>query len=277
MSEEEKIDQEPESNEIPEMKTEPVSTDQSPVQNKENMEVYHHPDLHHKKKKWHEYFLEFLMIFLAVTLGFFAENLREFISDKGHVRQLSAQLVHDLKTDTSVLEYNIEQDLLLIKKTDSLFFLLQEPLSKLDSKKLQDFILACYNIHLFQASSGAMLAVKNELHLKQFANSDITLFISNYESDEALLKKVEEFQMANLKEYIQDFMTAHFTSANAYSALSEGSIKNGDLRNISQNDLTQLSINVTFVKNYNATLAGKSKQLKDRATEFIQYVQKEFE
>ena len=83
--------------------------------------------------------------------------------------------------------------------------------------------------------------------------------------------------MANLKEYIQDFMTAHFTSANAYSALSEGSIKNGDLRNISQNDLTQLSINVTFVKNYNATLAGKSKQLKDRATEFIQYVQKEFE
>ncbi len=277
MSEEEKIDQERKSNDIPEITPEPVSTDQSPVQNKENMEVYHHPDLHHKKKKWHEYFLEFLMIFMAVTLGFFAENLREYISDKGHVRQLSEQLIHDLKTDTSVLEFNIEQDLMLIKKTDSLFFLLQEPLSKLDTKKLQDFILDCYNIHLFQASSGAMLAVKTELHLKQFANSDITLYISNYESDESLLKKVEEFQMANLKEYIQDFMTAHFTAANAYSALSNGNIKNGDLRNITQNDLTQLSINVTFVKNYNATLAGKSRQLKERATEFIQYVQKEFE
>ncbi len=277
MSEEEKIDEEPKSNEIPEMTPEPVSTDQSPVQNKENMEVYHHPDLHHKKKKWHEYFLEFLMIFLAVTLGFFAENLREFISDKGHVRQLSAQLIHDLKTDTSEIEYNIEQDLLLIKKTDSLFFLLQEPLSKLDTKKLQDFILAIYNIHLFQASSGAMLAVKNELHLKQFANSDITLFISKYETDVSLLKTVEEFQMANLKEYIQDFMTAHFTPVNAYSALSDGIITNGDLRNITQNDLTQLSINVTFVKNYNSTLVDKSRQLKDRASEFIQYIQKEFE
>ncbi len=31
------------------------------------MEVHHHPDLHHKPKKWKEYFLEFLMIFLAVT------------------------------------------------------------------------------------------------------------------------------------------------------------------------------------------------------------------
>ena len=41
------------------------------------MEVHHHPDLHHKKKKIKEYFLEFLMIFLAVTLGFIAENVRE--------------------------------------------------------------------------------------------------------------------------------------------------------------------------------------------------------
>ncbi len=31
------------------------------------MEVYHHPDLHHKKKNFKEYFFEFLMIFLAVT------------------------------------------------------------------------------------------------------------------------------------------------------------------------------------------------------------------
>ena len=43
------------------------------------MEVHHHPDLHHEKKKWKEYFLEFLMIFLAVTLGFIAENIRESI------------------------------------------------------------------------------------------------------------------------------------------------------------------------------------------------------
>jgi hypothetical protein len=47
-----------------------------------SMEVHHHPDLHHRKKHWKEYFLEFLMIFLAVTLGFFAESIRENISDK---------------------------------------------------------------------------------------------------------------------------------------------------------------------------------------------------
>jgi hypothetical protein len=40
------------------------------------MEV-HHSHHHGQKKKIKEYFLEFLMLFIAVTLGFFAENLRE--------------------------------------------------------------------------------------------------------------------------------------------------------------------------------------------------------
>ena len=57
-----------------------------PNQETENMEVHHHPDLHHKPKKWKEYFLEFLMIFLAVTLGFFAENIREHLSEKKRAR-----------------------------------------------------------------------------------------------------------------------------------------------------------------------------------------------
>lgn len=40
------------------------------------MEVHNH-DLQHKKKRLEDYFLEFLMIFPAVTLGFFAEQIRE--------------------------------------------------------------------------------------------------------------------------------------------------------------------------------------------------------
>ena len=43
------------------------------------MEVHHHP--HVERKKFKEYFLEFLMIFLAVTLGFVAENIREHTTE----------------------------------------------------------------------------------------------------------------------------------------------------------------------------------------------------
>ncbi len=49
------------------------------------MEVHHHP--HVEKKGFKEYFLEFLMIFLAVTLGFFAENVREHFDEEKTTKQ----------------------------------------------------------------------------------------------------------------------------------------------------------------------------------------------
>ncbi|MBC7721634.1 MAG: hypothetical protein H7068_06380, partial [Pedobacter sp.] len=45
---------------IPALDKEPINLSKE----SEIMEVHHHPDLHHKSKKWKEYFLEFLMIFL---------------------------------------------------------------------------------------------------------------------------------------------------------------------------------------------------------------------
>jgi hypothetical protein len=72
------------------------------------MEVHHHPDLHHKKKNFKEYFLEFLMIFLAVTLGFFAENLRERIKDKNEITQDIKSVLSDLESD--VFHFNIALD-----------------------------------------------------------------------------------------------------------------------------------------------------------------------
>ena len=62
------------------------------------MEVHHHP--HVEKKGFKEYFLEFLMIFLAVTLGFFAENIREHIKDNKQGKQYIRSLVEDLEADT---------------------------------------------------------------------------------------------------------------------------------------------------------------------------------
>src|SRR5580704_8338257 len=68
-----------------------------------DMEVHHHPDVHHKRKKFREYFFEFLMIFLAVALGFFSENIREHYVDKDHEKQYIASFYQDLSTDENKL------------------------------------------------------------------------------------------------------------------------------------------------------------------------------
>jgi hypothetical protein len=41
------------------------------------MEVHHHPHVPNNPKPWKEYLIEGLMIFVAVTLGYGAENVRE--------------------------------------------------------------------------------------------------------------------------------------------------------------------------------------------------------
>ena len=72
------------------------------------MEVHHHPNV--EKKNFKEYFLEFVMIFLAVTMGFFAESLREHINDHAKSEQYIQSLVEDLESDTARMDDIIQFD-----------------------------------------------------------------------------------------------------------------------------------------------------------------------
>jgi len=69
----------------------------------ENMEVHHHPQLEHKPKPWKEYILEYIMIVLAVTTGFFAENLREHITERHQEKEYIISLDEDMHENDSVL------------------------------------------------------------------------------------------------------------------------------------------------------------------------------
>jgi len=68
------------------------------------MEVHHHPDLHHRAKPWKEYFLEFIMIFLAVTLGFFAETVRERLSENSKAKELAESLYKEVYSDSLIVQ-----------------------------------------------------------------------------------------------------------------------------------------------------------------------------
>jgi hypothetical protein len=67
------------------------------------MEI-HQPQHPTPKNKWTEYIIEFVMLFAAVTLGFFAENIRERIGAEEKKQELLAAVVQDFKTDKSEIE-----------------------------------------------------------------------------------------------------------------------------------------------------------------------------
>src|SRR5215831_18890708 len=71
------------------------------------MEVHQHS--HTERKKWHHYFWEFFMLFLAVTLGFFVENQREHLTEHKREKQYMESLYDDLKQDSIELETAIRR------------------------------------------------------------------------------------------------------------------------------------------------------------------------
>ncbi|MGZ3879947.1 MAG: hypothetical protein ACXVBF_01355 [Flavisolibacter sp.] len=74
------------------------------------MEVHKHPHHVMHKKKWTEYLLEFFMLFLAVFLGFIAENIRENQVEKEKAKQYLLSFYEDLKNDTSRINALIAYD-----------------------------------------------------------------------------------------------------------------------------------------------------------------------
>lgn len=83
------------------------------------MEVHHHPEV--GKKSFKEYLLEGLMIFIAVTMGFFAESIRERIQEHHLERDYIKSFAEDLRIDTARINTALAKDAYILRKVDTLF------------------------------------------------------------------------------------------------------------------------------------------------------------
>ncbi|MEP6713378.1 MAG: hypothetical protein ABJA37_13210 [Ferruginibacter sp.] len=126
-------------------------------QTEKDMEVHHHPDLHHKKKNFKEYFLEFLMIFLAVTMGFFAENVREHFTEKARGKEYIHSFTEDLQSDTA--QYNK---------------LIIEFIARDSALKNMDDCFDSLNVHM-KYSATLKTIVKNSFGFTDFIYTDRTI------------------------------------------------------------------------------------------------------
>jgi hypothetical protein len=98
------------------------------------MEVHHHPEV--GKKSFKEYLLEGLMIFLAVTMGFFAESYREHINNKEKERSYIISLVNNLKDDTANMNVAIRVNQKKMKGLDTLLMLSSSDMTSPSDRKL---------------------------------------------------------------------------------------------------------------------------------------------
>jgi len=94
------------------------------------METHAH-DLHKAPGHgWRHYFFEFFMLFLAVTLGFYAENLREGIKHREEIDMDIRSILSDLRADVSLFDSVLERNQYGYAMADSVIQLLHSDLQK---------------------------------------------------------------------------------------------------------------------------------------------------
>jgi hypothetical protein len=151
----------------------------------DNMEVHHHPDIHHKPKKWKEYFLEFLMIFLAVSLGFIAENLREHLTERAKEKQYIEGFIRNLKDDTASLRHVIEKDRQQAKGVDSMLKLSHVNMN-IDSNRKSFYyyvISYCYNSAVFKSSDATLQQLKSTGDYRLIEKDHVADSLTKYDTD----------------------------------------------------------------------------------------------
>ncbi|MFC0517603.1 hypothetical protein ACFFGT_25545 [Mucilaginibacter angelicae] len=241
------------------------------------MEVHHHPQLEHKPKPWKEYLLEGFMIFVAVMMGFIAENIRESITNSEHVKELTAQLAQDIKADTTQLNEIYREELKISKANDTLVSLLQQPFKKEEIGHIQKLVVASHSMWPFHQSAGAINAIKYELHLKQFSSSKIISYISEYEKHVELRHTVQDITLQYQRSFIDPFLLKHFTGASLDAAFKKHPQASPQPRNLSQEDIDQLSADMILIRINTEELLADNLRVKNDAIKLLDYLKKQFD
>jgi hypothetical protein len=145
-----------------------------------------------EKRNWRSYFAEFAMLFLAVTLGFFADSIRESIgevrSERGYLESLRA----DLAQDTVKLDFSIASKITKEGYIDSLMLIMRAPDRAAHSSRLYYFARAITVREPFYGTDGTIRQLENAGGFRLIRNTDVVKALNNYLSAREKIYQIQQ-------------------------------------------------------------------------------------
>ena len=167
----------------------------NPKQEAEQMEVHHHP--HVEKKNFKEYLLEGLMIFLAVSMGFIAENIREHLTDKTKEKEYIVNIKKDLLRDTTSLNVWIAALYKRSDSFDSLITILEQPGPTDKGQDLYYFARVATRSGNFETNLNSFNEMKNSGNTRLIKKRKVLNDMLDYEKN---VYKYEQLGLLEAKE-----------------------------------------------------------------------------
>ena len=175
------------------------------------MEVYHkhHHDPSGKEKYWKHYLFEFLMLFLAVTAGFFVENLREHSSEQRREKQYIRSLAEDLKNDTLQLNTYIRFNEAVMSYCDSLqLVIINQDVFK-NSNAFYNHCQELARYFRYYPSDRTMEQLKNAGNMRLIRKWSVSNAIAEYDRQTRFMSEMDaQLRDENLKyrNYLIEFL-----------------------------------------------------------------------
>ena len=241
------------------------------------MEVHHHP--HVEKKNFKEYILEGLMIFLAVTMGFFAESYREHLENVNKENDYIQTFIEDLKTDTIQIKQLLKGKKDEVKAFDSLLFLLYTHQIKGHENDLYYFGRTFTRYNAFQNNDRTVSQLKNSGSLRLIRNEATADSIISYQKAVGEIHTEEDDENAERKNlypilcrmydpFIFDKMVEGFNIIRPYN--------NPPLRSYDTNIQKDLAFFVGEIKGSDNLLIFSLQNLETKAENVIAFLQKKY-
>src|SRR5688572_27466541 len=145
------------------------------------MEVHHHA--HTARKKWTHYLWEFLMLFLAVTLGFLVENQREHYVEHQREKQFIRSLFNDIRSDTANIAKIINARTVKEMMLDSLSSMMNSSDPGVFTKQIYPYAVLVGRTlpYRFIPNDGTMQQLKNSGALRLIRNRTVVDSIAKYD------------------------------------------------------------------------------------------------
>ena len=242
------------------------------------MEVHQHSHVNHSKK-WKNYLYEFLMLFMAVSAGFFMENLREHHVERNREVQYMKSFLNDLNADTTNITNIIERNMALKQNADSLFILLTLPDFSDKTGSIYFFSRKISLREFFYMTDGTLTQLNNAGGLRLVSHYDIVDSISSYKNVYDGLEIAQQLKELQLRDY-RDACCKVF-DVRVYEKIVNGLEINRPEENpklITQNplDINELLMRVHYIKRNNAGILRLLEKLKSKAINLQEIIRNKY-
>ena len=221
-------------------------------------------------------FWEFLMLFIAITLGFFVENYREGLADREKESEIIKSFITDLNTDIKELEVAINRREIREIRVDSVMYIFNNGLENKYGKDLyyyarylsRPFVFWANNTTVEQLKySGNFILIKNQKLIDNLLDYNDNYVFINY------IRQREEYLVRRLFDQINEiFDPKVFDEMNVYDIEFVYPSGNPKINSNSEKAIKELMSNLHYIKTVNLGQLGLFREHQKRAKQILNYI-----